>query len=29
MDWIKINYDFYRDVYSTAKLTPKLIMVPL
>jgi spore germination protein YaaH len=27
MDWIKQNYDFYADVYSRAKLTPKLIMV--
>lgn len=28
MDWIKQNYDFYCEVYSKAKLTPKLIMVP-
>ena len=27
MDWIKQNYDFYCEVYSKAKLTPKLIMV--
>lgn len=30
MDWIKQNYDFYCEVYSKAKLTPKLIMaIPL
>lgn len=28
MDWVKQNYDFYCEVYSKAKLTPKLIMVP-
>ena len=27
MDWVKQNYDFYCEVYSKAKLTPKLIMV--
>lgn len=27
MKWIKENYDFYCEVYSKAKLTPKLIMV--
>jgi spore germination protein YaaH len=27
MDWIKQNYDFYCEVYSKSKLTPKLIMV--
>ena len=27
MSWIKENYDFYTEVYSRAKLTPKLIMV--
>ena len=29
MDWVKQNYDFYCEVYSKAKLTPKLIMVPI
>ena len=29
MDWVKQNYDFYCEVYSKAKLTPKLIMVNL
>lgn len=29
MDWIKQNYDFYCEVYSKAKLTPKLIMVTI
>jgi spore germination protein YaaH len=27
MDWVKQNYEFYCEVYSKAKLTPKLIMV--
>lgn len=27
MDWVKQNYDFYCEVYSKAKITPKLIMV--
>ena len=27
IDWIKENYDFYCEVYSKSKLTPKLIMV--
>lgn len=27
IDWIKQNYEFYCEVYSKAKLTPKLIMV--
>jgi spore germination protein YaaH len=29
MDWVKQNYEFYCEVYSKAKITPKLIMVPL
>eukprot|EP00919_Chromeraceae_sp_WS-2016_P064122 GHVR01151714.1.p1 GENE.GHVR01151714.1~~GHVR01151714.1.p1 ORF type:complete len:149 (+),score=0.29 GHVR01151714.1:344-790(+) len=30
MNWIKENYDFYCEVYSKAKMTPKLIMaIPL
>ncbi len=29
MDWIKENFDFYCEVYSKAKLVPKLIMVRL
>lgn len=30
MDWIKQNYQFYCEVYSKSKLTPKLIMaIPL
>jgi hypothetical protein len=27
MKWIKENFDFYCEVYSKAKLVPKLIMV--
>ena len=27
MTWIKENYEFYCEVYSKAKVTPKLIMV--
>lgn len=27
MKWIKENYEFYCEVYSKAKITPKLIMV--
>lgn len=27
IDWIKQNYDFYCEIYSKSKLTPKLIMV--
>jgi hypothetical protein len=29
MDWVKQNYDFYCEVYSKSKITPKLIMVLL
>ena len=29
IDWIKQNYEFYCEVYSKAKLTPKLIMVTI
>mgnify|MGYP000398010074 CR=1 FL=1 len=29
MDWVKQNYEFYCEVYSRAKLTPKLIMVTI
>lgn len=29
LKWIKQNFDFYCEVYSKAKLVPKLIMVEL